>query len=457
LTSKGNRTLETGAREYQREKVAPLQWKQNILRTILTDTYAKIPQIHIRAKNIGGVFYFEAVDGQQRITSIVDFLNNEFPLAEGLKTYDNIYVGGLTAMELREKYPHILNRIKNYRITTIWYENLDDDQVSRLFVEVLNNTNDMKPQEIRNAIRGLLSTYIRNKVRYEVPHKLFTRTTTVTGNKTHTYLKYLPKLTLKGRMEADEWLSQLIYLNEVGPTNGVSNQKLTEWVRDIQLPGNKAAVGSDSKFKPIQKRCDDLLDFSYKIITSVDSTNAHKITPMSAMLMILYAIQIEKTGRKISDVKAYTTAYFDVISRWSDTTTKLYGSRKTVGGKQMPPMGELFGGKNSNAIGTIFAILDEELAKAPHTFGIIKLDDRESFKRSDILKKWAEQDYKCFYHNRPLKEEELVGDHYIPRSWGIDRGGVTEYNNLAVTDMQTNLEKLSMHGDAYIKKLQGVA
>jgi hypothetical protein len=454
LTNSGTGMLETGAREYQREKVAPLQWKQNILRTILTDTYAKIPQIHIRVKNLGGAFYFEAVDGQQRITSLVDFLNNKFPLANGLKTFDNISIGGLTAKELREKYPHILNRIKNYRITTIWYENLDDDQISRLFVEVLNNTNDMKPQEIRNAIRGLLSTYIRNKVRYEDQHKLFTRITIGTGNKAKTHLKHLPKLALKGRMEADEWLSQLIYLNEVGPTNGVSNQKLTEWVRDVQLPGNKAAIGSESKFKPIQKRCDELLDFSYKIITSVDSTNRHKVTPMSAMLMILYAIQIEKTGQKISDVKAYTDAYFDVIARWSDTKTKLYINRKTIDGKQMPPMVELFGGKNSNAIGTIFKILDEELDKNPHVFGIIKLDDRESFKKSDILKKWKEQDKKCFYTGRLLTEDQLVGDHFVPRSWGIAKGGVTEYENLRVTDAQTNLKKLNMHGDDFMRLIK---
>ena len=40
--------LETGSREYQREKVASVFWKQNIMRTILSNTYARIPQIHIR-------------------------------------------------------------------------------------------------------------------------------------------------------------------------------------------------------------------------------------------------------------------------------------------------------------------------------------------------------------------------------------------------------------------------
>lgn len=452
FTSVGNGTLETGAREYQREKVATEEWKQNLLRTILTDTYAKIPQIHLRVNNTSDSLYFEAIDGQQRITSLVDFLNNKFPLAKELKTDDNIDVSGMKAKDLREKYPQVLNRIKNYRITTIWYENLDDDQVSRLFVEVLNNTNDMKPQEIRNAIRGLLSSYIRNRVRFENQHKLFSRV--VDGK---TYLKHLPKLALKGRMEADEWFSQLIYMNENGATNGVSNQKLTDWVRALQLPGNIASIGQEAKFRKMEKRCNDLLDFGYKLMTSVDKKNKHKLTPMASMLMILYAVQIEKTGQKIVDAKAYTDAFFDTIARWSDTTKKLYINHKTVNDSQMPPVTELFGGKNANAIGTIFWVLEQERADVRNNFGTTELDSRESFTKADILKKWEEQCYKCFYTGRLLTEDELVGDHYIPRSWGIDKGGVTEYTNLVVTDAQTNLQKLNMHGDDFIKKLNGAS
>jgi len=454
ISAAGSGILETGAREYQREKVAPLEWKQNVLRTVLFNTYAKIPQIHVRVKKVHDTFYFEIVDGQQRVTTLIDFLNNKFPLAKGLKTFDNINVGGMTAKDLLKEYPFIINRIKQYRITTIWYENLTDDEVSTLFVEVLNNTNDMAAQEIRNAIRGLFSSYVRNTVRFEDQHEFFTRVK-VGGKKEKTYLKYLPKLTLKGRMEADEWFSQLIYMNEHGATNGVSNQKLTEWVRTIQLPGNIAAIGSESKFNKLRKRCDDLLDFTHKIIESVDSTDAPKLSPMVAMILVLYAVHIEKSGKKIVDAKAYTRAFFDVMSRWSDTKKKIYINYKTIDGNQMPPMSELFGGKNNNAIGSIFFILDKERAENPDIFGSIQLDEREKFKKSDILKKWEEQGYKCFYTGRELTEDQLVGDHYVPRSWGIDRGGVTEYHNLVVTDEQTNLQKLNMHGDDFIKKLTG--
>lgn len=452
-----NGTLETGAREYQREKVAPLLWKQNLLNTVLADTVARIPQIHIRVKsNSDGTFNFEIIDGQQRVTTLIDFLQNKFALARGQRTAENTLVGNMNMREVERHYPQIIHRIKQYRITTTWYENIDDAQTARLFVEVLNNTNDMKPQEIRNAIRGLLSEYIRNRSRFENQHELFSRKVTGHGTaREKITLEHLPRLALKGRMEVDEWLSQLIYLNEHGAINGVSNKALTDWITNIQRPGNKAAIGSEKRFREIEKRSDDLLDFAFKLVDSVDHKYKNHLSPMMAMMMILYGAELQKSNLKVVDPKAYTDMYFDIITRWSDTKTKLYINHKMADKKsQMPPMKELFGGKNSKAIGTIFYILDLERDKNPNKFGLLLMDPRETFSEYDIIKKWKEQDGKCFYTGRPLNEDEIVGDHYIPRSWGIDKGGVTEYSNLVVTDSRTNIRKGKMDGDTFVNLLK---
>ena len=48
---------------------------------------------------------------------------------------------------------------------------------------------------------------------------------------------------------------------------------------------------------------------------------------------------------------------------------------------------------------------------------------------------------------------DAVGDHNIPRTWGIGLGGVTEYHNLAVTTKYHNQQKLTMSGDQYLDKL----
>lgn len=452
-TAAAKKDLETGSREYQREKVAPLEWKQNIMRTILSNRYAKIPQIHIRVTNNGVDLYsFELIDGQQRVTAILDFLNGEYRLPKEMMTYDKIDIGNMNADELKMLRPSIYNRIMGYRITNLWYENLSDDQVSTLFVEVLNNTNDMTAQEMRNAMRGLFSTYVRDRARFEKQHELFKRITEKDGKKEITYLKHLPKIKLKGRMEVDEWLSELIYLAENGTQKGVSPKQLTEWVRNIQSSNGFATMGSPN-FNPKRREWDALLDFSYKVITSVNTDHKSRLSPMVAMMLVLYAHETEKLGKKIDDMKQFTSAFFNTIVKWSDAKTKLYMNEVMSNGKQMPPMEDLFGGKNPNAIGTIFSILNREMKDDPTAFGLIELDSRESFSRKDIIQKWKEQDKKCFYTGRVLTEDELVGDHYIPRSWGIAKGGVTEYQNLVVTDQQTNLAKLSMHGDDYLKKI----
>ena len=77
--------------------------------------------------------------------------------------------------DIRETYPQLYQQILGYRISCLWYENLSDEQTADLFINVLNNTNQMKPQEIRNAVRGYLSQYIRNTSRFEDRHDLFER------------------------------------------------------------------------------------------------------------------------------------------------------------------------------------------------------------------------------------------------------------------------------------------
>jgi 5-methylcytosine-specific restriction endonuclease McrA len=92
--------------------------------------------------------------------------------------------------------------------------------------------------------------------------------------------------------------------------------------------------------------------------------------------------------------------------------------------------------------------LDKELKENMDSFGVIEIDNRD-FTRDQIIRKWEEQGRIDFYDGQPLDNKKLVGDHYIPRSWGKKKGGVTEYDNLVVTSKSHNLKKLNMSGDEY--------
>jgi hypothetical protein len=455
LTSNSSPSIETGAREYQREKVASLSFKQLIMLTVISNGYRKIPQVHIRVIKAGKAFRFELIDGQQRITSIIDFIRGSYslPNTDVFNLGNGIDVRGMSITDIKENYPQIYKQILGYRISCLWYENLSDEQTADLFINILNNTNSMRPQEIRNAVRGFLSTYIRNSSRYEDRLNLFERVFS-DGKRKKQKLKYFSdSFSLGGRMEVDEWLSELIYLLENGYRNGITQNRHTQWIKDVQSNG-----GSLSTKESFDEFDEDVLEpltkFSFDIINSTPPEYKYKLTPMLSQMLIMYGYELKtKYGKLITDI--YVRKFFDVYDRWSDTKNlRLYQNEVMFGtqDEQMEPFNKLFGGKNKKAIGTITMVLDNELKMDEDSFGAIAIDN-SNFSKPQIIQKWEEQDRKCYFTGHTLELKDIAGDHYIPRSWGVKKGGVTEMDNLVVTSKKLNLRKLNVHGDDFKKML----
>ena len=446
--------INTQNRAYQREKVSTRKWQQELMLTILINTYAGIPEIHIRVIEIeDGEYRYELIDGQQRMRAIMDFLNGDYKLPEGL-VVDGCDLSGMNAQDLRNTSPKVYQRILNYRISCKWYEDLTDQETAFLFIKVLNNVNDMKPQELRNAVLGFYSDYVRDtargdKTRLLNPHPLFERyVKTVKGEEKEYLTHFSSKFTLGGRMEVDEWLSSLVFFIMNGWKNGITQDKHYDWVESIQSPNGVYA----SRFKDA-KRIDSVLNFAMDLMKSTPDEFKVKLNPMTSLMLVVYALELENRGYKVIPEK-FSPAFFDTYVRWSDTSTKLYIDHTTVNGHQMKEFSDLFGGKNANAIGTIFKVLDMDWKGRETEVGMIELDPRETFSRKDILRKWQEQGGKCFYTGNPIDENNLAGDHFIPRSWGIARGGVTEYSNLVVCTKGLNLRKGNMSGDDFIEFLK---
>ena len=168
----------------------------------------------------------------------------------------------------------------------------------------------------------------------------------------------------------------------------------------------------------------------------------------------MYGYELKtKYGKLITDI--YVRKFFDVYDRWSDTKNlRLYQNEVMFGtqDEQMEPFNKLFGGKNKKAIGTITMVLDNELKMDEDSFGAIAIDN-SNFSKPQIIQKWEEQDRKCYFTGHTLELKDIAGDHYIPRSWGVKKGGVTEMDNLVVTSKKLNLRKLNVHGDDFKKML----
>ena len=445
--------LETGNRAYQREKVASLEWKQSLICTLLgVQAVAKIPEIHIRVKPTKGeILKFELVDGQQRITTVLDFINGEFALPDELagrfnkwagKTYQEIQAYGYAGEELCKK-------IDSYTISCKWYVNLSDLQVSHLFVEILNNTNDLKPQEKRCAVLGAFSTWVRDTARdggtAHKQHELFTR---LVVNGDDPILKYFSKGFKMGRLQVDEWLSELAFLKlKDGVENGINQSKHSAWVKTMQSEN-----GAYTNAFVDQDVMDDLLKLALKIMKSAcKQSYQNRLNPMTTQMMVLYADQLQDKYGKL-DIAQYVSSFFNVWDDWSDLGKKLFAPHYDKSGKKpMPPFKQLFGGKNANAIGTIFWVLNRELDRQDgYSFGITERASKRVFAKEMIEKKWRAQGMTCYYTEQPLALEDAVGDHYVP--W--TQGGETVWDNLVVTSKFHNSRKGDMSGTEYSALLE---
>jgi hypothetical protein len=257
-------------------------------------------------------------------------------------------------------------------------------------------------------------------------------------------------------MEVDEWLSELLYLKLNGVRKGLSQTKHTDWVKGVSSPNGEYI----NKFTD-QKMADDLLNFALNLLKATPKKFEVRLNSMTSMMIVLYADDMRQRFGNVIPEK-FVPAFFDVYTRWSDTKKKLYMNETMLNDKQMEPFSELFGGKNSNAIGTIFKVLDEEFGVNPLTgdadrraeVGILDMDMRKTFSRADIIDKWQEQGTLCYYTGEPIEEDNLAGDHFIPRSWGIAQGGVTEYSNLVVCSKNLNIKKSNMNGDEFKEMLK---
>ena len=209
---------------------------------------------------------------------------------------------------------------------------------------------------------------------------------------------------------------------------------------------------SSTDFPNLKKDIDRLLNIGVKIMEA-GKNKQERFNRVFSLFAILFADEMmTRYNSSNFDETKYVTQLFKTYDKWMNE--KVYLGEKQADGKtDMTPFNKLFGGKNSNVFKTAYMIVEGEM-KNPHDWGFVELDPKRTFSKNDIQKRLAENGGVCDYTGEPLSFEDAVGDHYIPHSWGVSLGGVTEYSNLAVTTKFHNLKKLNISGDEYKSKLQ---
>lgn len=117
-------------------------------KSYLIDTIVRgfpVPEIYVQVKtDVKGHTKYLVVDGQQRIRSILEFLDGSFKLSEK----DNQEHGG---SEFSELPPDVRTDFWDYQLVTRELKTKYDDEVKQVFLRLNKNVVPLNRQELRNA------------------------------------------------------------------------------------------------------------------------------------------------------------------------------------------------------------------------------------------------------------------------------------------------------------------
>lgn len=145
--------------DYQRPAVWSRAQKQLLIDTILRGY--DIPKFYWRKVGKKPELY-EVVDGQQRLRTIWEFQQGEFPLARDADAIDDMPI----ARTRYEDLPDDLRiRFDTYPLDVVVIDEEDEEEVRELFLRLQNGTT-LKAQEKRNALSGVMRDFVKELVKH---------------------------------------------------------------------------------------------------------------------------------------------------------------------------------------------------------------------------------------------------------------------------------------------------
>lgn len=129
---------------FQRNPVWTVNQKSYLIDSILRSY--PIPEIYLQERvNEKGESQFVVVDGQQRLSTVLDFINNEFSLVptETGEQWENLTFDELT--------PNDKKKFFEYKFVIRLLPDIDDDIIRNIFKRINKNNERLNQQELRQA------------------------------------------------------------------------------------------------------------------------------------------------------------------------------------------------------------------------------------------------------------------------------------------------------------------
>lgn len=147
--------------DFQRDMVWSKTKKQGLIDTILRDW--KFPPIFlVITSRDGSPDFLEVLDGQQRLSSIVDFLEDGFPIDGAIEPFDE-NISGLHGRRYSELPESVRYHIEQYSLRVHELYDFKEGEPYELFFR-LNQGVTLTPAEKRNTFFGPVREQIKNLV-----------------------------------------------------------------------------------------------------------------------------------------------------------------------------------------------------------------------------------------------------------------------------------------------------
>lgn len=487
--------------EFQRLEVANDVWKGAVVYSALNREGAFVLWFRRVRRWQDGRLVLEVLDGQQRLTSLFQYLdnkktihlrrfNNKTKMLHSLPVFltrsrmevvvDAKKSAGIAALESSDDLygTELAEQLWSTPILVMEFlETMTDKDAADMF-GMLNNANTMNDQEKRNAIRGWIARYVRGMVRSGadtqtpgVPVESLapsaSRCVNMGGTGTLSHLN-------NTRMELEEFVARLFLLEHMeNPFIGskyASAEAITEMYRNPILRGDDSVDSVDSQ--NAKARCEELrrtIEHRFGLLEQIVppskkqngkqfkkfSSHAPKsFSHWTTLYLFLMWLDLNHKGWK------FGVGASDAIM---EAFAKLTIEKKYAASNPYPTWNKF----DPNGKATLFSGL---LGKyAPHEIvtkcemllcaiqledpnAIRLLDAKRVFSFADKVRKWEEQGGLCAYTGNALTIDEAVGGHKIPHS----QGGSTTYNNLVILSRAANQKMGTMTWEEFKKTKSGV-
>lgn len=221
-------------------------------------------------------YYYSVIDGKQRLETILEFIDDKFPLSNNFKYLcenpSNFYldIAGKRFSEIDNIEPSIIAKILNYNMCIVFMDTDEPEIINETFIR-LNSGISVNTAEKRNAIGGMLSQEM---------NKLYTESAFFTE-----------KITLSNNRYAHFDLALKFLMIEMG-YDDLSKKTVDEFV---------------SKEKDFNKKCQTSLNIVIQKLNRISScfNSKDKLLSKKNLIVTFYAISSEIPDKELRNFLSY--------------------------------------------------------------------------------------------------------------------------------------------------------